>query len=223
MVRVNDHIPVQRLAAWGMRAAAVLVLLGGLLASAGFWGLLRELSDGAPPPSGTLTALALLQALFLAAVAGWTGLLWRRARGLAGLVTADYPAITCFALCMRLAGELAALLCVLASLGFSVATLAWGEPLAAPLTARLGADPALAGVATAALTGAAALAWPAAGLLLAGLILFGGYLFAEGLTVMLDYARDVRRIRERLEAESAPDGADRMEDGPGAGGTPGRP
>jgi shikimate kinase len=44
------------------------------------------------------------------------------------------------------------------------------------------------------------LLWPLAGLAFAGAVLFAAYLAAELMILMLDYVRDVRRIREAAEA-----------------------
>jgi len=202
---MTEQVRIQRLATWGLRGVAALTVLGGVLASAAFWVLVWRTWSTAPWPTESLVASALLQVLFAIAVVVWAVLLWRRARMMAALVARDYPAITCFAVCMRLAGELAAILCVLFSLALSVASLTWADLFVGEVLARLQLQRDLLGPASYAMAGGLALMWPAAGLFAAGLMLFGAYLFAEALTAMLEYVRDVRRIRERLAAAAALD------------------
>lgn len=195
----DEQVRIQRLAAWGLRGVAVLTLLGAAFAAVAFWTLAARIWPTAAWPAATLTGFVLLSLLFAAAVGAWSVLLWRRARAMAGLITPDYPAITCFAVCLRLAGELMAILSVLFSLALSVSSLSWAGPLVDAVLTTLGTETATTREVTYAVAAGLALLWPAAGLFAAAFFLFGFYLFAEGLTAMLEYVRDVRRIRERLE------------------------
>lgn len=203
---MNAQIRIQLLAAWGLRGIASLTALGGALASAAFWALLWRTWPAVPWPASSLVGAIVLQILFAVAVAVWAVLLWRRSRIMARLIAPDYPAITCFAVFMRLAGELMAIACVLFSLALSVWSLTWADVLVDAVVARLELQTALVGPATSVLAAGLALMWPAAGLFMGGLILFGAYLFAEALSAMLEYVRDVRRIRERLGSAQALDG-----------------
>ncbi len=206
---MNEQIRIQRLAAWGLRGIALLTAVGGVLASAAFWALLWRTWPAVPWLATSLVGAVALQVLFAIAAAVWVVLLWRRSRMMASLIAPDYPAITCFAVCMRLAGELMATASVLFSLALSVSSLTWADVLVEAVLARLELQAELVGPATYALAGGLALMWPAAGLFMAGLLLFGSYLFAEALTAMLEYVRDVRRIRERLGSAVALDAESR--------------
>lgn len=196
-------LAVQRLAASGLRVFAVTVVLAGLAASVLFWlvvfrspGPLHWLRDA-------LAAGIALQLLFLATLAAWAVLVWRRAARIGALDAPDYPVVSCVAACIRLLGELGAVAVLAVSLGLAVATLA-GQPLVAgPIADWLGGEGALPPWAVPALTLMLALVWPLAGGVFAGGILFAAYLAAELMSLMLDYVRDVRRIREA--AESAPE------------------
>lgn len=192
-------LPLQRLAAWGLRGFAFLTALGGLLASVAFWVLALETPE---VPWPTL-ALVLLQGLFAIAVVAWTALLWRRGRALGALETRDYPAITCVVVCTRLIGEVLAIGFVLSSLALAVISLASVEPLASNAVAALDLDGELIEPASWTLAVLLAILWPLAGLFAAGMALLGAYLFADAMTAMLEYVRDVRRIRETLASRSA--------------------
>jgi hypothetical protein len=191
---------VQRLAAAGLRVFAAAGVLGGLVASVLFWLLALRYPLAGDWLPGSLLAAVVLQFLFLATLAAWAVLIWRRAGQVGALRPPDYPAITCVAACTRLLGELLALVTLAASLGVAVATLA-GQPVLADMAvAWLGGEEALPAWAVPAATLLAALLWPLAGLAFAGAVLFAAYLAAELMILMLDYVRDVRRIREAAEA-----------------------
>ncbi|WP_018948738.1 hypothetical protein [Thioalkalivibrio sp. ALMg11] len=187
-------LPLQRLAGWGLRGIAVLTGLGGLLASVAFWALAQETLE-VPSP---IASLVLLQILFAVAVVAWVALLWHRARALGALETRDYPAITCVVVGMRLIGELLAVGFVLFSLALSVISLTAIEPFAVAAVATFALETELVEPASWALAILAAILWPLAGLFAAGFALFGAYLFADAMTAMLEYVRDVRRIRKTL-------------------------
>ena len=189
-----NALPIQRLAAWGLRGIACLTAVGGVVASVGLWALARE-TQQVPWP---VASLVLLQILFAAAVVAWVTLLWLRARGLGRLLPRDYPAITCVAICTRLTGELLATAFVLLSLALSVVSLTLVDPLSGSVVTAFGIEAGRVEPASWALAIATAILWPVAGLFAAGMVLFGAYLFAEALTAMLEYVRDVRRIREAL-------------------------
>lgn len=192
--------PVQRLAAAGLRLFAGAGALGGLGASVLFWVLVLRYPLPGDWLRGSLPAAIALQVLFLGALAAWTILIWRRAGQVGNLRAPDYPVITCVAACVRLLGELCAIAVVAVSLGLAVATLA-GQPLLTGTVAGWpGAEGNLPAWAIPVVTVSAALLWPLAGLAFAGGFLFAAYLLAEFMTVMLDYVRDVRRIREAVEA-----------------------
>lgn len=200
----DRSIPVQRLAAWGLRGLAVLLGLGGLLASAAFWSLAHEVEGLAGWVRASLPSAIALQLLLVGAVAGWLLLLERRAAMIGALRVDDYPTISCVAACTRLLGELLATGMLCASLALAVLTLADAAPFAQLMLERLGPDGEGAVTASWVLNGLAALMWPMLGLFAAGLVLFGAYLVAEGLGLMLDYVRDIRRIRESLERGEGP-------------------
>jgi hypothetical protein len=193
-------LAVQGLAAVGLRVLAAAGVLGGLAASVLFWILASRYALPWDWLRGSLAAAIALQVLFLAALAAWAVLTWRRARQIGALRPPDYPVITCVAACTRLLGELCAVAILAASLGLAVATLA-GQPfLAAMVGDWLGGAGALPPWAIPTLTLLSALLWPLAGLAFAGGFVFAAYLVAELMSVMLDYVRDVRRIREAAEA-----------------------
>jgi hypothetical protein len=195
-----DGFPVQRLAAAGLRVLAGAGALGGLVASVLFWVLALRYPLPGDWLRGSLPAAVALQLLFLAALAAWAILMWRRAGQVGALRAPDYPVITCVAVCTRLLGELCAVAIVAVSLGLAVATLA-GQPLLAGTVAGwLGGEGNLPAWAVPVVTVSAALLWPLAGLAFAGGVLFAAYLMAEFMTVVLDYVRDMRRIREAVEA-----------------------
>lgn len=190
----GSALPIQRLAGWGLRGIAILAALGGLLGSVVFWALARATQE-LPWP---LVSLVLLQILFAAAVVAWVALLWLRARQMGRLRSRDYPAITCVAACTRLMGELLAVVFVLFSLALSVVSLTAVEPFAGTVMTALDLEAELVEPVGWALAIATAIMWPVVGLFAAGMVLFGAYLFAEALAAMLEYVRDVRRIREAL-------------------------
>ncbi len=194
-------LPLQRLAGWALRGIAALTGLGGLLASLAFWMLAQETPE-LPWPH---VSLILLQILFGIAVVAWVALLWRRARALGALDTRDYPAITCVVVCMRLAGELLATGVALFALALSVISLTAAEPFAGAAVAAFGLEAEQVEAIGWALAVLAALLWPLAGLFAAGMILFGAYLFADAMMAMLEYVRDLRRIRETLASTSGRD------------------
>lgn len=187
-------LPLQRLAGWGLRGIAVLTGLGGLLTSVTLWTLAQE----TPQVPWPVASLVLLQALFAVAVLAWVVLLWRRARALGALETRDYPAITCVVVCTRLVGELLAIAFVLLALALSVISLTAVEPFAGTAVAAFGLEAELVEPASWGLAILTAILWPLAGLFAGGLVLFAAYLFADAMTAMLEYVRDVRRIRETL-------------------------
>ncbi|WP_024326335.1 hypothetical protein [Thioalkalivibrio sp. AKL19] len=192
-------LPLQRLAGWGLRGFAILTGLAGLLASGAFWTLAQETWQ-LPWPT---ISLVVLQILFAIAILAWAGLLWRRAQVLGALETRDYPAITCVVVCIRLMGELLAIGFVLFSLAFAVLSLTTVEPLASNAVVALGLNADRIEPAGWMLAVLLAALWPLAGLFAAGMALFGTYLFADAMTAMLEYVRDVRRIRETLASSSA--------------------
>ncbi len=192
-------LPLQRLAGWGLRGFSILTGLAGLLASGAFWALAQETRQ-LPWPT---ISLVVLQILFAIAIVAWAGLLWRRARALGALETRDYPAITCVVVCVRLIGEVLAIGFVLSSLALAVISLASVDPLASNAVAVLNLDSDLAEPASWTLAVLLAILWPLAGLFAAAMALFGAYLFADAMSAMLEYVRDVRRIRETLASRSA--------------------
>lgn len=199
----GEDLSLQGLAAAGLKTLALAVVLGGLAGSVLFWLLLFRSAGPVHWLRDALAAGIVLQILFLAMLAIWAALAWRRAGSIAALDPPDYPAITCIAACTRLFGELGAVAVLGVSLGLAVATLA-GEPLlAGTVTGWLGEQAGLPAWALPVLTAMAALLWPLAGLAFAGGVLFAAYLAAELMTLMLDYVRDVRRIREAAEAGPA--------------------
>lgn len=187
-------LPLQRVAGWGLRGIAGLIGLAGLLASGAFWVLAWE-TQQVPWP---IISLVLLQILFAAALVAWVALLWQRARTLGALETRDYPAITCVVICIRLFGELLAIGFLAFSLALSVISLTAVEPFAGAAVAEFAPEAEWIEPAGLALAILAAILWPIAGLFAAGMVLFLAYLFADAMTAMLEYVRDVRRIRETL-------------------------
>jgi hypothetical protein len=196
MVARDQAIPIQRLAAAGLRALAVMILVGGMLTSAIYW----VIDWQTPPLPWPLAAVILLQILFAVAIASWFWLLWRRAGMLGTLVAHDYPAMTCTALCARLLGELIAILFVLSSLAFSISSLVAADLAAEAALTRLDLRADIVEPMTYGLAAVTALLWPIAGLAAGGFVLFGAYLFAEVLIAKLEFWRDIRRIREQLQA-----------------------
>ena len=196
VVAHEQTIPIQRLAAAGLRALALMIVVGGLLVSAIYWIVEWQ----TPPLPWPLAAVVLLQILFAVAIASWFWLLWRRARVLGTLVGRDYPAMTCTALCTRLLGELIAILFVLGSLAFSITTLFAADLAAETALAWLDLRAEIVEPTTYGLAMVTALLWPIAGLAAGGFVLFGAYLFAEVLIAKVEYWRDIRRIREQLES-----------------------
>ncbi|MBS3800365.1 MAG: hypothetical protein KGY40_05185 [Thioalkalivibrio sp.] len=207
-------LPIQHLAAWGLRGVALLTALAGILASITFWALAWQ----TPEWSWPLTALVLLQILFAAALVTWVVLLWQRARLIGTLRARDYPAITCVALCMRLMGELLATGFVWFSLALSVTSLTTVDPFASSVVMALDLEAELVEPATWVLAGTVALAWPLGGLFAGAMILFAAYLFAEALTAMLEYIRDIRRIREALSTQTERNAEDSRRAAPGSDG-----
>lgn len=205
----DQAIPIQRLAAVGLRVLAVMVLVGGALVSAIYWVVEWQ----TPPLPWPLTAVILLQILFAIAIAAWFWLPWRRAGMLRSLVAHDYPAMTCTAVCMRLLGELIAVLFVLSSLAFSISSLVAADLAAEAALTWLDLRANIVEPTTYGLAVVTALMWPIAGLMAGGFVLFGAYLFAEVLIAKLEYWRDIRRIREQLQSGIAsPSEKDRSPD-----------
>lgn len=199
----DQAIPIQRLAATGLRVLAVMILVGGVLVSAIYWVVEWQ----TPPLPWPVAAVILLQILFAMTIASWFWLLWRRAGVLGNLVARDYPVMTCTALCMRLLGELIAILFVLSSLAFSIASLVAADPAAETALNWLDLRADIVEPATYGLAVVTALLWPIAGLAAGGFVIFGAYLFAEVLVAKLEFWRDIRRIREQLESGiPSPDG-----------------
>jgi hypothetical protein len=196
VVAHDQTIPIQRLAAAGLRALAVMIVVGGILVSAIYWIVEWQ----TPPLPWPLAAVILLQILFAVAIASWFWLLWRRARVLGTLVAQDYPVMTCTALCTRLLGELIAILFVLGSLAFSIASLFAADLAAETALAWLDLRAEIVEPTTYGLAAVTALLWPVAGLAAGGFVLFGAYLFAEVLIAKVEYWRDIRRIREQLQS-----------------------
>ena len=196
IVARDQTIPIQRLAAAGLRVLAVMILVGGVLVSAIYWIVEWQ----TPPLPWPLAAVVLLQILFAVAIASWFWLLWRRAGMLRNLVAHDYPVMTCTALCARLLGELIAILFVLSSLAFSISSLVAADLAAATALTWLDLRADIVEPATYGLAAVTALLWPFAGLAAGGFVLFGAYLFAEVLIAKLEFWRDIRRIRERLQS-----------------------
>lgn len=196
VVAHDQTIPIQRLAAAGLRALAVMIVVGGILVSAIYWIVEWQ----TPPLPWPLAAVVLLQILFAVAIASWFWLLWRRARVLGTLVAQDYPVMTCTALCTRLLGELIAILFVLGSLAFSIASLFAADLAAETALAWLDLRAEIVEPTTYGLAAVTALLWPVAGLAAGGFVLFGAYLFAEVLIAKVEYWRDIRRIREQLQS-----------------------
>jgi xanthosine utilization system XapX-like protein len=203
MMARDQAIPIQRLAAAGLRVLAVMILVGGLLVSAIYWVVEWQ----TPPLPWPLAAVILLQILFAGAIVSWFWLLWRRAGMLGNLVAHDYPVMTCTALCARLLGELIAILFVLSSLAFSIASLVAADLAAETALAWLDLRADIVEPTTYGLAVVTALLWPIAGLAAGGFVLFGAYLFAEVLVAKLEFWRDIRRIREQLQSGiPSPDG-----------------
>lgn len=198
IVAHDQTIPIHRLAAAGLRVLAVMILVGGVLVSAIYWIVEWQ----TPPLPWPLAAVILLQILFAVAIVSWFGLLWRRAGMLRNLVAQDYPVMTCTALCMRLLGELIAILFVLSSLAFSISSLVAADLAAETALTWLDLRAEIVEPTTYGLAAITALLWPVAGLVAGGFFLFGAYLFAEVLIAKLEYWRDIRRIREQLESGS---------------------
>lgn len=196
VVALEQTIPIQRLAAAGLRALALMILVGGILVSAIYWIVEWQ----TPPLPWPIAAVVLLQILFAAAIASWFWLLWRRAGALESLVAHDYPVMTCTALCTRLLGELIAILFVLGSLAFSISSLFAADLAAEAALAWLDLRADIVEPTTYGLAAVTALMWPIAGLAAGGFVLFGAYLFAEVLIAKVEYWRDIRRIRERLQS-----------------------
>ncbi len=196
MLMRDQTIPIQRLAGAGLRVLAVMILVGGVLISATYW----VIDWQTPPLPWPLAAVILLQILFAVAIASWFWLLWRRAGMLGTLVAHDYPVLTCTALCARLLGELIAILFVLSSLAFSIASLVAADPAAEAALTWLDLRAGVVEPATYGLAVVTALLWPIAGLAAGGFVLFGAYLFAEVLIAKLEFWRDIRRIREQLQS-----------------------
>jgi hypothetical protein len=196
VVALDKTIPIQRLAAAGLRALALMIVVGGILLSAIYWIVEWQ----TPPLPWPLAAVVLLQILFAVAIASWFWLLWRRARVLGTLVAQDYPVMTCTALCTRLLGELIAILFVLGSLAFSIASLFAADLAAETALAWLDLRAEIVEPTTYGLAAVTALLWPVAGLAAGGFVLFGAYLFAEVLIAKVEYWRDIRRIREQLQS-----------------------
>ena len=192
----DQTIPIQRLAAAGFRVLAGMIVVGGLLVSAIYW----IVDWQTPPLPWPLAAVILLQILFAVAIASWFWLLWRRAGMLGTLVAQDYPVLTCTALCARLLGELIAILFVISSLAFSIASLVAADPAAEAALNWLELRADIVEPATYGLAVVTALLWPIAGLAAGGFVLFGAYLFAEVLIAKLEFWRDIRRIREQLQS-----------------------
>ena len=192
----NQTIPIQRLAAAGLRVLAIMILVGGILVSAIYWIVEWQ----TPPLPWPVAAVILLQILFAAAIASWFWLLWHRAGVLGTLVARDYPVVTCTALCTRLLGEMIAILFVLGSLVFSIGSLFAADLAAATALAWLDLRADIVEPTTYGLAAITALLWPIAGLVAGGFVLFGAYLFAEVLIAKLEYWRDIRRIREQLQS-----------------------
>lgn len=194
MLTRDQTIPIQRIAAAGLRVLALMILVGGILLSAIYWIVEWQM----PPLPWPIAAVVLLQILFALAIASWFWLLWRRAGVLETLVARDYPVMTCTALCARLLGELIAILFVLGSMAFSIGSLFAADLAAETALAWLDLRADIVEPATYGLAAVTALLWPLAGLAAGGFVLFGAYLFAEVLIAKLEYWRDIRRIREQL-------------------------
>jgi len=192
----DQTIPIQRLAAAGLRVLALMILVGGILLSAIYWIVEWQ----TPPLPWPIAAVVLLQILFAVAIAAWFWLLWRRAGVLRSLVAHDYPVMTCTALCTRLLGELVAILFVLGSMAFSIASLFAADLAAETTLAWLDLRADIVEPTTYGLAAVTALLWPIAGLAAGGFVLFGAYLFAEVLIAKVEYWRDIRRIREQLQS-----------------------
>jgi hypothetical protein len=192
----DQTIPIQRIAAAGLRALALMGLVGGILVAAIYWIVEWQ----TPPLPWPMAAVVLLQILFAVAIAAWFWLLWRRAGVLGSLAAHDYPVMTCTALCTRLLGELIAILFVLGSLAFSIASLFAADLAAETALAWLDLRADIVEPTTYGLAAVTALLWPIAGLAAGGFVLFGAYLFAEVLIAKVEYWRDIRRIRERLQS-----------------------
>ncbi len=195
-MRADPAIPIERFAAAGLRMLAVMVLVGGILASVIYW----VVDWVTPPLPWPLAAVVLLQILFGVAVASWVWLIWRRASMLRKLVAKDYPVMTCTAVCVRLLGELIAILFVLGSLAFSISSVVAADLTAEIVLRWLDLQANIVEPVTYGLAAITALLWPIAGLAAGGFVLFGTYLFAEVLIAKLEFWRDLRRIREQLES-----------------------
>ncbi len=192
----DQAIPIQGFAAAGLRVFAVMILVGGILASTIYWVAHWQM----PSLPWPLSAVILLQILFAVAIVSWVWLIWRRAGMLRDLVAKDYPVMTCTAACMRLLGELIAILFVLSSLAFSIVSLVAADPAAQTALTWLDLRRDIVGPATYGFAAVTALLWPIAGLTAGGFVLFGAYLFAEVLIAKLENWRDIRRIREQLQS-----------------------
>lgn len=199
MMSTDQAIPIERFAAAGLRVLAVMILVGGVLISAIYWVVEWQ----TPPLPWPLAAVILLQVLFGVAIAAWVWLLWRRARMLRRLVAKDYPVMSCTAACVRLLGELIAILFVLGSLAFSILSLAAADLAAETALAWLDLRASIVEPTAYGLAAVTALLWPIAGLAAGGFVLFGTYLVAEILIAKLEFWRDIRRIREQLESVGA--------------------
>jgi hypothetical protein len=188
IVTPDQAIPIQRFAAAGLRVLAVMILVGGILVSAIYW-VVEWQTPRFPWP---LAAVIPLKILFAITIASWFWLLWRRAGMLGNLVAQDYPVMTCMATCMRLLGELIAILFVLSSLAFAILSLVAADLAAATALSwfdlswfDLRAD--IVEPTTYGLAAVTALLWPIAGLAAGGFVLFGAYLFAEVLIAKLEF------------------------------------
>ena len=193
MTSTDQAIPIERFAAAGLRVLAVMILLGGVLISAVYWVVEWQ----TPPLPWPLAAVILLQILFAVAIAAWVWLIWRRASMLRILVAKDYPVMSCTAACVRLLGELTAILFVLGSLAFSISSLAAADLAAETALAWLDLRASIVEPTAYGLAAVTALLWPIAGLAAGGFVLFGTYLVAEILRIMKEQPN-------RLAAHSRP-------------------
>lgn len=197
----DTAFPLQRLASWGLKTMATLVLLGGLLGLAAYF-LVSTTQWGRAPRLETPLAWHVWPGLFALVTLAWALLMWRRARELSRVMTPDFPAWRCVAACFRLAGEMAAVLSVLLGAAMAVLTVDTAAYWLPHVLDQLGVAsdqlPSELAPVTALFTVGACVGWLLLGLLAGAGALFGGYLLAEALLGLLHFMGDIRRIRERI-------------------------